>query len=231
MLVRFVLSLALIAALVGCKKKDAEEAVMADQEAHEDAPHDHEPIADDEGYVPSMSGTPGPALDRGETRTLGETIDTEDALSLSELLTSCVDNDTPCVVAAGVGASCTHSGCWFTLVSDENQELVLVEIQDEAFTMPKNAAASDIVARGTLTRTKFSQTQSHYFRSEAARQLKQEAPAKDEAPTEGFLFTIDGAQITKADNADAPADDDEDHDHDAHDHHDHEGHDDHGDHE
>lgn len=228
MLLRSLLSLALVLALIGCKKKDAEEAAMAKQEEHEEAPHDREPAGDDEGYVPSMSGKPGPALDAGETRDLGESFDKEDALSLRELLDTCVDAEESCVVSAGVGASCTHSGCWFTLVADENEELVLVEIKDEAFTMPKNAAASDIIARGTLTRTKFSQTQSHYFRSEAARQLKQEAPAKETAPTEGFLFTIDGAQITKGDDAEPSSDDDEDdgpqpddHDDDEHGHHDH----------
>lgn len=220
-LVRITLPLALLLALVGCKKKNIEEAVMAKQEQHEEPPHERAPSADDEGYMPSMTGTPGPALHPGETRQLGEDIDEGEAIALSQLLETCLDTDAACVVGAGVGASCTHSGCWFTLVQEGNQELVLVEIEDEAFTMPKNAAASDIVARGKLTRTHFSQAQSHYFRSEAARQLKQEAPAKEDAPTEGFLFTIDGAKITKSEDAD-PVDE-----HDGHDAHDHEGHDHH----
>lgn len=216
-LLRITLPLALLLALVACKNKNAEPTESTEQEQHEHVEHDHGDAANDEGYVPSMTGTPGPALDPGETRQLGEDIDKSEAIALSELLNTCLDTEAACVVDAGVGASCTHSGCWFTLVQDGNQELVLVEIKDEAFTMPKNAAASDIVARGTLTRATFSQTQSHYFRSEAARQLKQDAPAKEDAPTEGYLFTIDGAKITKSADAD-PADEHDDHDHDHHGH-------------
>lgn len=212
---RITLPLALLVALVGCSKK-SDETPAEDTSAHQDHAADA-----DEGYVPSMSGTPAPALDPGETRSFGEEIESDDALDLSTLLATCVDSDDYCVVETGVGASCTHSGCWFTLVAPDNDDMVLVEIEDEAFTMPKNAAASDIVAQGKLTRTNFSQTQSHYFRSEAARQLGQDAPNKEDAPTEGFLFTINGARISKAEDAPAHVESDDDH----HDHHDHDGHD------
>lgn len=211
---RIILPFAMLAALTGCDKKksadtaDAAHAEHADAHANDDA---------DAGYMPSMSGTPGPALDPGETRDIGDPIEVADALSMDAMLETCLDSKDSCVVSAGVGASCTHSGCWFTLVAPDNDALVLVEIKDEAFTMPKNAAASDIIARGTLSATNFSKTQSHYFRSEAARQLKQDAPNRDDAPTDGFVFTIDGAKITKSADAE-PADEVED------DHHDHEGH-------
>lgn len=209
---RFILPFAMIAALTACDKKKPSD--HGENSEHADA---HDNGAEDEEYTPSMSGTPGPALDPGETREIGEPVDDADALSLDSMLETCLDSTDRCVVSAGIGASCTHSGCWFTLVAPDNHALVLVEIEDEAFTMPKNAAASDIVARGTLAQAKFSKTQSHYFRSEAARQLKQDAPNKEDAPTEGFVFTIDGAKITKSADAE-PADalEDEHHDHDTH---------------
>lgn len=220
MFYRLVLPLALLVALVGCSKKKTDDA-SHDAAAHED--HDHGAADDEEGYVPSMSGTPAPALDPGETRSFGEEFDAADALDLSTLLATCVDSEDYCVVDTGVGASCTHSGCWFTLVAPDNEDMVLVEIEDETFTMPKNAAASDIVAQGKLTRTHFSQNQSHYFRSEAARQLGQDAPDKASAPTEGFLFTINGAEISKSEDAPVHEDSDDAH----HDHHDHDAHGDH----
>src|SRR5699024_4360294 len=80
--VRITLPLALLLALVGCKKKNIEEAVMAKQEQHEEPPHERAPSADDEGYMPSMTGTPGPALHPGETRQLGEDIDESEAIAL-----------------------------------------------------------------------------------------------------------------------------------------------------
>lgn len=226
---RYILPFAMIAALTACDKKKSTNDVDAEHAEHADT---HENGADDAGYQPSMSGTPGPALDPGETRDIGESFDVTNALSKEQLLETCLDSDASCVVSAGVGASCTHSGCWFTLYSPDNDALVLVEVKDEAFTMPKNAAASDIIARGTLSTAKFSKTQSHYYRSEAARQLKHDAPNRDEAPTEGYVFTIDGAKITKsadAEPADAVEDDHRDHgshDHGAHDHdsHDHDAH-------
>lgn len=145
-----------------------------------------------------MTGTPAPNLAPGETRAFGNAIEADAAkVSVPTLLSDCLDTDELCTVEGQIGAACRSSGCWFTLTGPDVTELILVEMEDEAFTIPKNAAGTDAVLRGKLTRTNFSQTEAFYYESEAARSLGRNAPKKEDAQTEGYLFTIDAAEMTK----------------------------------
>ncbi len=196
---RFLLcSFLLVLAVVGCKKSQPA------------ASHVEHPSFDvQKGHMPSMNGKPGVALEPGEVRHLGKEVpEDEQPLSKAELLDTCVDPDERCLVAARVGASCTHSGCWFTLVGDEASDLVLVEMKDEAFTMPINAAGSDIVALGTLQKQDFTKAQSFYFLKENAREHGLDEPKKEDAPTEGYLFTVEGVVLKRSASAELykPAD-------------------------
>lgn len=146
-----------------------------------------------------MTGTPAPDLAPGESRDFGETLDpSADAISVSTLLDSCLDTGTDCTVEGQIGAACRSSGCWFTLTGPEVTALILVEMKDEAFTIPKNAAGTAARLRGQLTRTSFSATEAFYYESEAARALGQDAPKKEDAQTTGYLLTIDAANLSKA---------------------------------
>lgn len=189
-----ILTLAVTAA---CKKNNAHE----DHAGHEGHAA-HGDGADDSAGMRMMHGTPAPDLAPGETRAFGEALaDDAEAVSVHALLEQCLDEGDACVVEGKIGAACRSSGCWFTVTDDDVQALILVEMEDEAFTIPKNAAGTDAVLRGTLTRDTFSPSESFYYESEAARALGRPAPERGATPPEGYLLTIDAAVLTKAEES------------------------------
>lgn len=167
-----------------CTKKPADEPTPAEGSTSTSA-HAH-----------SMHGVAAPNFAPGETRDFGQA-PAEDAaaLSVSALLETCAEGQT-CVVDAQIGASCTSSGCWSTLSAEGLDEIVFVEMRDEGFTFPKNAAGATGQLVGQLERASFSVAEANYYRSQTARVRGEEAPARVDQEVQGWLFTIDGARLT-----------------------------------
>lgn len=183
-----------------CKKSPEAAGERADAPANAEASGENAAQERSSGSR-AMTGTPAPNLEPGETRAFGKAIPSDaEKVSVTALLSDCLNTNELCTVEGQIGAACRSSGCWFTLTGPDVSELILVEMEDEAFTIPKNAAGTDAVLRGKLTGTGFSASEAFYYESEAARALGRNAPKREDAQTEGFLFTIDAAEMTKAED-------------------------------
>lgn len=177
---------------VGCRAKDDTAAAPASPSASGSA------AMPTQGSMRPMEGTPAPPLAPGEVRPFGDAQALEgEAISVRTLLDTCLETDALCTVEGQVGAACRSSGCWFTLTGDGVSELILVEMEDEAFTIPKNAAGTQARMRGRLTRTTFAPSEAHYYATEAARALGKETPARADGEQAGYLLTIVAAELTK----------------------------------
>lgn len=179
----FVPLLVTAALAVGCKKSD-------------DAQTSTDTSSEGSSAQRMMTGTPAPDLAPGERRAFGETLaEDAEALQANALIAQCLDSDAQCVVEGQIGAACRSSGCWFTFTGDDVDALIFVEMEDEAFTIPKNAAGTEARLRGKLTRTEFSASEAFYYETQAARALERPEPSREEVETQGYLFTIDAAVL------------------------------------
>ena len=192
-------SLAGALVLASCAQKSSEHAShSSDHASHASEGHGADTSAGAaQGHT--MHGTPAPDLAPGETRDFGQAPPVEgEALSVAQLLERCGGTADSCVVDGQLGASCTSTGCWSILSGPSAEDIVFVEMRDESFTFPKNAAGVQGRLVGTLARGSFSVAEANYYRTQTARVLGVDAPARAEAPVDGWIFTIDGARLTKA---------------------------------
>lgn len=177
---------AVLFGVVACGKKTDESSASAPSTAAETGgTHAH-----------AMHGSAAPNFAPGETREFGVAPDASaPAMSVSSLLSDCATGQT-CVVEGLIGASCTSSGCWSTITEAGSDAIVFVEMKDEAFTFPKNAAGATGVLSGTLERASFSVAEANYYRSQTARVKGEDAPERVSEQVQGWVFTIDGARLT-----------------------------------
>ncbi len=86
------------------------------------------------------------------TGSFGQSPDTQEAVPASQLSGLFSDTDTIDVTLSGdISASCRHSGCWMDLDMGNNA-MIHVTFEDEAFTIPLDAAGKKAIAQGKALR-------------------------------------------------------------------------------
>lgn len=169
---------------LACQRGASEEGESASSEASSEA-------------MGGMHGEHAPDMAPGETRHFGADFDVErDVISLAEAVDSCVGTGDYCRIEAQLAAVCGMSGCWFTVRGEGVEDLVLVQMEGESFTIPENVAGASAIVEGQLTETTFEPSEAAWYIREENQNLGLERPAPEGQLT-GYELIIRGAQITK----------------------------------
>ena len=134
-------------------------------------------------------------VERIEGKHFGETISEKGAISYDKLLAEMdkkggVEN---VKVEGKVEAVCQNKGCWMTIVSDNDDEVMFVKFKDYGFFMPLDLSGKTVVMRGNAFIEETSVDELKHLAEDAGK--SEDEIAKITAPKKEFKFLADGVVI------------------------------------
>jgi hypothetical protein len=144
-------------------------------------------------HTPKQSSENKEVVQLPATGNFGNDIIVQNAIPASEIASMFTGQDSLLVTLSGkITASCKHSGCWMDLDLGNN-ETIHVTFQDEAFTIPLDAAGKNAVAEGMAIRELIPvATLQNYAREEGK---SEEEVAAITSPVYAYEFIAKGVLI------------------------------------
>ena len=134
--------------------------------------------------------------DAGTTGTneyYGDTITTDGAIAITELVAALGDEDVKEVKVKGkVGEVCQMKGCWMTMDLGNGEEMI-VRFKDYGFFVPKDCTGRDAVLEGVVERTVTSVDDLRHYAEDAGK--SQEEIMAITEPKAGLEFTASGVVL------------------------------------
>lgn len=134
-------------------------------------------------------------VERIEGKHFGETISEKGAISYDKLLAEMdkkggVEN---VKVEGKVEAVCQNKGCWMTIVSENDDEVMFVKFKDYGFFMPLDLSGKTVVMRGNAFIEETSVDELKHLAQDAGK--SEDEIAKITEPKKEFKFLADGVVI------------------------------------
>lgn len=134
-------------------------------------------------------------VERIEGKHFGETISEKGAISYDKLLAEMdkkggVEN---VKVEGKVEAVCQNKGCWMTIVSENDDEVMFVKFKDYGFFMPLDLSGKTVVMRGNAFIEETSVDELKHLAQDAGK--SEDEISKITEPKKEFKFLADGVVI------------------------------------